>query len=121
MGVLCFCGYILLHTDKAQIHKLMNAHVGNPWLNLFFKYIYNDFVDLSLKGEYMIIKNADKKNLLVPINNVNKCKSTRFFNLMITSFEFNLDGIKRKVYFVATNEKISTFHSHRNKEILRVA
>lgn len=39
IGILCFYGYILLNSDKAQIHKLMNAHVGNPWLNLFFKYI----------------------------------------------------------------------------------
>ncbi len=118
VGVL---GVVLLYYYFGLTIELIILTSISAIVNLFFKYIYNDFVDLSLKGEYMIIKNADKKNLLVPINNVNKCKSTRFFNLMITSFEFNLDGIKRKVYFVATNEKISTFNSHRNKEMLRVA
>ena len=39
LGVLCFSGYVLLHFDKVQIHKLMNAQVGSQWFDLFFKYI----------------------------------------------------------------------------------
>jgi hypothetical protein len=118
IGVL---GLISLYNYFGLTIELIILTFTSILLYLFFKYLYNDFVDLSLKGEYIIIKKADKKNFLVPINNVNKCKSTRFFNLIVTQFEFNLDGIKRKVYFVATNEKISTFHSHRNKEMLHVA
>lgn len=88
---------------------------------LFFKYIYNDFVDLSLVGEYMIIKKSDKTSMVAPINMIKKCKSTRFLSLIITSVEFNLDGIKRKVFFVSTDEKISMFNTHRTEQSLKVA
>ncbi len=39
IGLLCFVGYQLLHNDKVQLHKLINAQVGNQWVDLFFKYI----------------------------------------------------------------------------------
>ena len=32
-------GYVLLHAGKVQIHQAMLAYVGNPYLNIFFKYI----------------------------------------------------------------------------------
>ena len=88
---------------------------------VFFKYLYNDFVDLSLVGEYMIIKKSDKTSLVAPINMIKKCKSTRFLSFIITSVEFNLDGIKRKVFFVSTDEKISMFNTHRIEQSLKVA
>jgi hypothetical protein len=88
---------------------------------VFFKYIYNDFVDLSLVGEYMIIKKSDKTSLVAPINMIKKCKSTPFLSFIITSVEFNLDGIKRKVFFVSTDEKISMFNTHRIEQSLKVA
>lgn len=88
---------------------------------VFFKYLYNDFVDLSLVGEYMIIKKSDKTSLVAPINMIKKCKSTRFLNFIITSVEFNLDGIKRKVFFVSTDEKISMFNTHRIEQSLKAA
>jgi hypothetical protein len=88
---------------------------------VFFKYIYNDFVDLYLVGEYMIIKKSDKTSLVAPINMIKKCKSTPCLNLIITSVEFNLDGIKRKVFFVSTDEKISMFNTHRTEQSLKVA
>lgn len=88
---------------------------------VFFKYLYNDFVDLSLVGEYMIIKKSDKTSLVAPINMIKKCKSTRFLSFIITSVEFNLDGIKRKVFFVSTDEKISMFNTHRSEQSLKVA
>ena len=88
---------------------------------VFFKYLYNDFVDLSLVGEYMIIKKSDKTSLVAPINMIKKCKSTRFLSFIITSVEFNLDGIKRKVFFVSTDEKISMFNTHRIEQSLKAA
>lgn len=88
---------------------------------IFFKFLYNDFVDLSLVGEYMIIKRSDKTSLIAPITKIHKCKSTRFMNLIFTSVEFNLDGIKRKIYFVSSDEKMSMFNSHRTEQSLKVA
>jgi hypothetical protein len=88
---------------------------------VFFKFIYNDFVDLSLVGEYMIIKKSDKTSMIAPITKIHKCKSTRFLNLIFTSVEFNLDGIKRKVYFVSSDEKMSMFNSQRTEQSLKVA
>ncbi len=87
----------------------------------FFRYIYNDIVDLSIMGEYMIIKKADNKNLIAPINKIKKCKSKRFLNLVLTSFEFNLDGSRRKVYFVTSDEKMSMFNNYRSEQSFRVA
>jgi membrane-associated phospholipid phosphatase len=37
--VLAFLGYILLHHDKVQIHLMINAWVGNPMWDNFFKYV----------------------------------------------------------------------------------
>lgn len=88
---------------------------------VFIRYVYSDFVDLFLVGEYMIIKKSDKTSLVAPINMIKKCKSTRFLNLIITTVEFNLDGIKRKVFFVSTDEKISMFNTHRIEQSLKVA
>jgi len=88
---------------------------------LFFKYLYTDFVDLSLVGEYMILKKSDKTTMIAPINKIHKCKSTRFLNLIFTSVQFNLDGIKRKVYFVSSDEKMSMFNSQRIEQSLKVA
>lgn len=54
---------ILLHYDKVQIHKLINAHVGNVFFDNFFKYI-TDFGDgifaiiLILIIGYYNVKNA---------------------------------------------------------------
>ncbi len=39
VGILCFLGYILLYNGKIQIHRAMNAYVGNEFLNEFFKYV----------------------------------------------------------------------------------
>ncbi|MES2131423.1 MAG: phosphatase PAP2 family protein [Bacteroidota bacterium] len=36
---LAILGYILLHHDKVQIHLVINAWVGNPVWDTFFKYI----------------------------------------------------------------------------------
>jgi hypothetical protein len=87
----------------------------------FFRYIYNDFVDLSVMGEYMIIKKSDNKNLIAPINKIKKCKSKRFLNFVLTSFEFNLDGAKRKVFFVSSDEKMSMFNNYRSEQSFKVA
>lgn len=38
-GLLCFVGYVLMHEGKVQIHKSMNAYVGNYNIDVFFKYI----------------------------------------------------------------------------------
>lgn len=87
----------------------------------YFRYLYNDFVDISVMGEYMIIKKTDKNNLITPINKIKKCKSKRFLNLVFTSFEFNLDGSRRKVFFLTSNEKMSMFNNYRNDQNYRVA
>lgn len=39
IGLLCFVGNILLHDGKVQIHRAMNAYVGNVNMDVFFKYI----------------------------------------------------------------------------------
>lgn len=39
MGLLGYVGNILLHNDKVQIHKAMNAYVGYPSIDLFFKIV----------------------------------------------------------------------------------
>ncbi len=36
---LAVLGYILLNNDKVQIHKAINAHVGNVYIDTFFKYV----------------------------------------------------------------------------------
>lgn len=37
--ILSIAGYVLLHTGKVQIHKVINAQVGNYAVDVFFKYI----------------------------------------------------------------------------------
>lgn len=37
--VLAVLGYILLHHGKVQIHQVINAWVGNPFWDNFFKYV----------------------------------------------------------------------------------
>jgi membrane-associated phospholipid phosphatase len=37
--LLSIVGYVLLQDGKVQIHQAMLAYVGNPYLNIFFKYI----------------------------------------------------------------------------------
>lgn len=39
IGLLCYVGNVLLHDGKVQIHKAMNAYVGNVNMDLFFKFI----------------------------------------------------------------------------------
>ncbi len=39
VAVLAVLGYILLHHGKVQIHMVINAWVGNPLWDNFFKYI----------------------------------------------------------------------------------
>lgn len=39
LAVLAVLGYILLHHGKVQIHLVINAWVGNPFWDNFFKYI----------------------------------------------------------------------------------
>lgn len=39
MGLLAYVGAILLQEGKIQIHKAMNAYVGNAYLDSFFEYI----------------------------------------------------------------------------------
>jgi membrane-associated phospholipid phosphatase len=38
-GILCYVGMILLQNGKVQIHREMNASVGNHQLDLFYSYI----------------------------------------------------------------------------------
>ena len=115
----CF-GFIFLYTyfgltiEFLVLAALMLTFFG------YFRYMYNDFVDVSLVGEYLIIKKMDQKNLIAPINKIKKCKSKRFLNLVLTSFEFNLDGSRKKVFFVTSSEKMSMFNSYRNKKTFSV-
>ena len=37
--ILFFLGYILLRNGKVQIHEAINKHVGNSYVDFFFKYI----------------------------------------------------------------------------------
>lgn len=39
IGILCYVGMILLQNGKVQIHREMNAYVGNPQLDSFFIYV----------------------------------------------------------------------------------
>ena len=103
---------------SAELFALTSIMVG---VFALCRYMYNDFVDLSVMGEYMIIKKADNKNLIAPINKIKKCKSKRFLNFVLTSFEFNLDGSRRKVYFVTSDEKMSMFNNYRSEQSFRVA
>ncbi|MBI3517921.1 MAG: phosphatase PAP2 family protein [Bacteroidetes bacterium] len=38
IGLLCFIGNILIHESKVQIHREMNAYVGNLTIDQFFAY-----------------------------------------------------------------------------------
>ncbi len=119
--LLAVLGLVFLYFYLGLTLELIVLTIFSICSFVFFKYIYNDFVDLSLVGEYMVIKKSDKTSMVAPINMIKKCKSTRFLNLIITSVEFNLDGIKRKVYFVSSDEKISMFNTHRYEQSLKVA
>lgn len=37
--ILAFAGNILLQHGKVQIHQMINSHVSNDWVGIFFKYI----------------------------------------------------------------------------------
>lgn len=38
LAILAFVGNILLSYDKVTIHEAINSHVGNYWIDRFFKY-----------------------------------------------------------------------------------
>jgi hypothetical protein len=72
---------------------------------------------LSLMGEYVIIKKSEGKNFVTPINRIKKCKSTKILRFVFTSFEFHLDGSKRKVFFLSSSEKKQVFDLHRGQKV----
>jgi len=37
--MLCYAGVVLLQSGKVQIHRAMNAYVGNQYIDSFFEYI----------------------------------------------------------------------------------
>lgn len=37
--MLCYAGIVLLQSGKVQIHRAMNAYVGNQYIDSFFEYI----------------------------------------------------------------------------------
>lgn len=39
VALLAYLGHVLLNHDKVQIHQLINAQVGNYYVDFFFKYI----------------------------------------------------------------------------------
>lgn len=60
--VLCWAAYYLLHIDKVALHLKINAYVGNPVIDAFFKYFTHvgDGIFAVLLGLVVLLLNVRK-------------------------------------------------------------
>jgi len=67
--VIAIVGYILLHNDRSQIHLAINALVGNPVVDVFFKYMtyVGDGVFVIVLGVIMVLFFNIRRGLIVLI------------------------------------------------------
>ena len=82
-------------------------------VSLSVRYLVNDLVDVSLIEDYLIIKQSVGKNMIAPINKIRKCRTKFFLNIALTSFELNIDGSKKKVFFFSSAEQNQMFNQYR--------
>lgn len=82
-------------------------------ISISVRFLVNDLVDVSLLEDYLIIKQSVGKNMIAPINKIRKCKTKYFLNIAITSFEFNIDGSRKKVFFFSSTEQNQMFNQYR--------
>ncbi len=90
-------------------------------ISLVIKYLINDLVDVSLIEDYLIIRQSVGKNTIAPINKIRKYKTKHFLNFVYTSFEFNIDGSKKKVFFFSSMEQNEVFTKYRSGQSLNAA
>lgn len=66
-ALLIYMGNVLLQHDKVQIHQQINSHVGNYYLDVFFKYITHlgDGIFVVLVGITMLFFNLKKASYIL--------------------------------------------------------
>jgi hypothetical protein len=82
-------------------------------ISIAIRFLVNDLVDVSLIEDYLIIKQSVGKNMIAPINKIRKCRTKYFLNIALTSFELNIDGSKKKVFFFSSTEQNQMFNQYR--------
>jgi hypothetical protein len=90
-------------------------------VSISVRYLVNDLVDVSLIEDYLIIKQSVGNNLIAPINKIRKCRTKYFLNIAFTSFELNIDGSKKKVFFFSSTEQNHMFNQYRSINTHKVA
>ncbi len=82
-------------------------------ISIAIRFLVNDLVDVSLLEDYLIIKQSVGKNMIAPISKIRKCRTKHFLNITLTSFELNIDGNKKKVFFFSSTEQNQMFNQYR--------
>ena len=71
----------------------------------------------AIKGDSLILKNAQNKNCVTSIKSIRKMKAKRIGGTTITSFQYHLDGSKRKAILLSnTNGSIEPFEAIRSAQ-----
>jgi len=112
--VVLFASIILLFISLFGISiELLVSLVLFSVVSIVIRFFVNDLVDVSLLEDYLIIKQSVGKNMIAPISKIRKCRTKHFLNITLTSFELNIDGNKKKVFFFSSTEQNQMFNQYR--------
>ncbi|MEN9999017.1 MAG: hypothetical protein RI922_2007 [Bacteroidota bacterium] len=101
---------VLSHTILAlnlfpSIIPLLSIFVSFVTLTKIVITVDKSISSAAIKGDSLILKNAQNVNCVTSVKSIRKMKAKRIGKTTVTSIQFNLDGSKRKAILLSDNSE----------------